>query len=180
MMRRTLIVLSMAVTIAAVVVSQRSFVHAEQPTGIGAPVVVVNPTTSPVPVRTVAAAIDLVTVQLHDFCSTEPSPTDKFTVPAGKVLVLEDMSGNLSVGAGDRRHVGLLARGPASETLFYDLPLTFVRSEGGTTDVYGGHELMRVYVRAGWTVEALVGCITSDVGGGFGVRVNGHLVNVAG
>jgi len=176
-MRRTLIVLSIAVTIAAVVVSQR-FAHAEQPPGTGAPVVVVNSTTRPVPVRTVAAAVDLVTVQLHDFCSTEPSPADKYTVPAGKVFVLEDVSGNLSVGAGERRHVGLLARSQANETLFYDLPLTFVRSEGASTDVYGGHELMRVYVRAGWTVEALVGCNTSDVGGGFGVRVNGHLVNV--
>jgi hypothetical protein len=136
-----------------------------------------NSTTSPVPVRTVAAAVDLVTVRLHDFCSTEPSPTDKYTVPAGKVFVVEDVSGNLSVGAGERRHVGLLARRPENQTLFYDLPLTFARSEGGSTDVYGGHELMRVYVRAQWTVEALIGCIPSDVGGGFGVRMNGHLVN---
>ena len=176
-MRRILIVLGVAVTIAAVVVSQRSFAHTGQPGGTGAPVIVGNSTSNPVPVRTVAAAVDLVTVQLHDFCSTEPSPEDKYTVPAGKVLVLEDMSGSLTVAAGDRRHVGLLARSPTNQTLFYSLPLTFVRPEGTNTDVYAGHELMRVYVRAGWTVEALVGCLTSDVGGGFGVRVNGHLVN---
>lgn len=177
-MRHTLLLVGTAITILTVIASQRSYVHAGQPSAPGPRVEVVNPTTMPVPVRTVAAVENLVTLELHDFCSTEPSPDDMYTVPAGKVLVLEDMNGNLTVGADERRHVGILTKGAGGESRFYDLPLTFIRSEGASTDVYGGHELMRVYVNAGWTVEARVGCLQSDTGGGFGVRLNGHLVSV--
>jgi len=177
-MRHTLLLVGTAVTILTVISSQRSYVHADQPSLPGPRVEVVNPTTEPVPVRTVAAVPNLVSLALHDFCSTEPGSDQIYTVPAGKVLVLEDMNGNLTVGAGERRHVGILTKGAGGESRFYDLPLTFVRSEGASTDIYGGHELVRVYVAAGWTVEALVGCLQSDIGGGFGLRLNGHLVSV--
>jgi hypothetical protein len=177
-MRRNFLVLSVAITSVAATLLLGAFARADQPSGAGAPVIVGNTTANPVPIRDAAAVADLVTLDLFDFCTTDG---DTYTVPTGKVLVIEDLAGNLSVGAGERRQVGLLARDPGhTQSRFYPLPLTFARFEPVSTDIYNGHELMRVYVPSGWTIEALVGCLQEETGGGFGLRVNGHLVNVAG
>ena len=180
-MRRVLLALSIGVTTVAIAPAMGTFVQATPPVNTGPPVVIRNTTANSVPVRTVPAVADLVNLQMVDFCGIN---SELYTVPAGKVLVIEDVNGNLGTADADRREVGVLAQNPElTEERFYGLPVTLQRSiplPSFSLDEYSGHELMRVYVPAGWTIEAFNNCLPTDTGGVFVVVVNGHLVDVAG
>lgn len=175
-MWRIVSVLGVIVVSAIATLLLNAFAQADQQSTSGAPVVVKNTTANPVPVRDVAAVTDLVNLDLVDFCTSDG---ETYTVPTGKVLVVEDLAGTLTVPAGERRQTGLLARDPAqAKSRYYPLPLTFTRFEPVSADLYAGHELTRVYVPSEWTIEAFIGCLPTETGG-FALRVNGHLVSVA-
>ena len=108
-MRRVLLALSIGVTTVAIAPAMGTFVQATPPVNTGAPVVIRNTTANSVPVRTVPAVADLVNLKMIDFCTIN---SELYTVPAGKVLVIEDVNGSLGTTDADRRVVGVLAQNP--------------------------------------------------------------------
>ena len=145
-------------------------VSAAEPAWAGASVTVVNPTSSPVPTADVnEPALQPFQATLFPHSGSSNEAADKFTVPAGKRLVIEycssqpqDLSG---VAAG--MVLTTTAGGAFAQHIVYINAVT-------TNQV---NQTTRIYADPGSDVTAFAFNVNATSCAGF-VTVSGHLVNV--
>ncbi len=139
-----------------------------------------NATTSPVPMREVDnparhrfqhAGICEATDVAN--CSTT------FTVPSGKLLVIETVTAGVSVPPGDKA-TAHIATDQDGIGLFHDLPLQLVATDflGSGFDMFQGIQLIRLYADPGTTVTFEAFRAGSAAGGTIGhFTISGYLVD---
>lgn len=182
-----LLVVSVAVVLGATVFRS----DLAQATGLGQSVTVNNTPAQAVPVREqaldggnikvheegranvndVADPADLVTQRLTAFCTGTTGDSDPYTVPAGKVLVIENVAYRTS---GDRRLITLITQPPGGGTFNY-YPLPQAPDLKGSEQFWVGNENIRAYVSSGWTVQTHLNCAASDPDGVV-LTLTGHLI----
>ena len=109
---------------------------------------------------------------------TNPNLPQSFGVPAGKCLVVEQVSGYVNVPTGVKVSDLCLSTTVGSQTVQHRLPVTLMLSAGGS-DRFVTCQLLRVYASGGTSVTFGVGTsgaagVTSSI-----LSISGHLVDVA-
>ena len=148
------------------------------------PVSVTNPAGRPVLVSDVDNAVRQ-TVQGFSSCGGEPAPgcsSPLFTVPSGKLLVIETLTASMQVPTGQKALLTLTVQDPAvlkPELFFLTLEPqgTFTGSFASPADFFAGTHLVRLYAGPGSTVS-----FEGQQNGSPGaveetVSISGYLVN---
>jgi hypothetical protein len=114
------------------------------------------------------------------FTNSSPIIFDVFTVPAGKRFVLEDISGEADVTAGQR--IGeVILRGSSSRNEVYAGPPVFIGTQFGPggRDVFEFGRLARAYFEPGEDVTATAFELGTVSNGQVAIDVHGYLVDVS-
>jgi hypothetical protein len=138
---------------------------------------VVNPATSPVPTRDVDNAARqpfqaflLCGFNGIGFCS------DTFTVPAGKRLVIEFMSGTQALPTSEKAIWVQINVQNSGTSVAHQFPLTLTSDDGVNASFVGAHQT-RLYADPSTTVE--MDCLESGMSqGACGASISGYLIDV--